>query len=469
MNELKQKLTEIGQVHLLQYWDTLVDHEKSELLDDIAQLDLDECRALAESYVRHYLAPPLPEDIAAAHIFPTPENADAEADYAGAMRIGEDAIRNGEVAAFTVAGGQGTRLGFAGPKGAFPITPIRDAPLFQVFAEYLLGVERRYGKPVNWYIMTSPLNHEETVAFFAGHGFFGLAKDQVEFFQQGSMPVFHPDGKIAMAGKSRISLSPDGHGGSLRALRTSGALARMQRRGEKYISYFQVDNPLVHCVDPLFIGLHIREKSEVSSKAVPKSHDLERVGNFCVGDGRLQVIEYSDLPESLALQKNPDGSRKFDAGSIAIHVFNREFVERLTHPTSTVRLPWHRAEKAVAVLGPDGKLETPSRPNVVKLEMFVFDAIPAAGRAIVMFTDRKEEFSPVKNAEGADSPAVARRDLSERAVRWLAAAGVNVQRDAGGEPRFPVEISPRFAINEVDLREQIRGRDVDRNAPLLLA
>lgn len=468
MADMKDKLEAAGQGHLLRFWDELNDSERATLQGQIESLDLAECSRLADEYVRNYSPPLISADLEAPQVFPASSVASAASDYVVARQLGEEAIRDGKVAAFTVAGGQGTRLGYDGPKGAFPISPIRDATLFCLFAEYLRGVERRYGRAINWYIMTSPLNHEETVAHFAENQHYGLKPDRLMFFQQGSMPVFHPDGRIALADKGELALSPDGHGGSLRALRTSGALEQMRERGEEYISYFQVDNPLVHCIDPLFLGLHIRESSELSSKAVTKADDLERVGNFCICDGKLQVIEYSDLPESLATARNEDDTRKFNAGSIAIHIFDRAFVERLTAADATTRLPWHRAEKKVAVVGEDGAIVEPESPNVVKLEMFVFDAIPLARHAIVMYTDRSEEFSPVKNAEGNDSPAVARHDISRRGARWLELAGTSVPRQADGTPEHPVEISPEFALDPDDLREQLKNKSVETAQPVLL-
>jgi UDP-N-acetylglucosamine/UDP-N-acetylgalactosamine diphosphorylase len=266
------------------------------------------------------------------------------------------------------------------------------------------------------------------------------------------MPAFSMDGKMLLAEKDSLALSPDGHGGSLRALDRSGALADMRRRGIEHLSYFQVDNPLVHCIDPLFLGLHDLTGSEMSSKTIPKAGPLEKVGNFCVGDGVLQVIEYSDLPESLAQQRNADGSLTFNAGSIAIHALRVSFVERLNQG-GTLNLPWHRAEKKVPYVDEAGAAVKPEKPNAVKLEQFVFDAIPLAKNAIVYETERAEEFSPVKNAEGNDSPATCRRDQIRRAARWLEGAGVKVARK-GDEVDATIEISPLFAVNG----EQVKGR-----------
>ena len=195
--------------------------------------------------------------------------------------------------------------------------------------------------------------------------------------------------------------------------------------------------------------------SEMSSKAVSKADDLERVGNFCLADGKLSVIEYSDLPEELVRERNPDGSRRFDAGSIAIHCLSRSFVERLTDDRSEVHLPWHRAEKRVTTVRSDGTRVEPDTPNAVKLEMFVFDAIPLASNPIVLYTPREEEFSPVKNAAGVDSAATARRDLIRRAARWLESCGCTVPRGADGEPAVALEIAPGYALDAAHLRERL--------------
>ncbi len=445
-----------GQSHLLAFWDELTDPQRSELLDDLDQIDFTRCAPLIEPYIKKRPTLDLPTRLEPPKTLPAEADSQHADHYARARQAGEAAVRNGQVAAFTVAGGQGTRLGYDGPKGGFKISPVRDACLFQLFAEFLRGIERRYGTRPPWYIMTSPSNHAQTLAIFEEHRHFGLAPGDVVFFSQGQMPAFLPDGRIALADKHRIALSPDGHGGSLTALAASGALADMRKRGVEHISYFQVDNPLVKPIDPLFVGLHIVGESEMSSKAVTKAFDKERVGNFCLADGQVTVIEYSDLPDELAEKKNPDGTRAFDAGSIAIHILSRAFVERLTGGDANLSLPWHRADKQVATIDEQGRPVTPTQPNAVKLEMFVFDAIPLARNPLVLYTLREEEFSPVKNAEGVDSAQSARRDMVRRAARWLEACGGTVPRDEQGEPAATVEISPEFALDANDLRTRLK-------------
>jgi UDP-N-acetylglucosamine/UDP-N-acetylgalactosamine diphosphorylase len=453
---LRQQLTKIGQDHVLRFFDQLDRDGKEKLMAQIEALDLGGIHELIETQVKTKKAIALPTDIRPAEAYPRTPDANRRGMYAEAEARAAALLREGKVGAFLVAGGQGTRLGYNGPKGEYPVTPVKNKPLFQVFAEQLLAHSRDSGKPIPWYIMTSDVNDAPTRAFFLQHGNFGYAEDDLFFFQQGMMPAFSMAGEMLLAEEDSLALSPDGHGGSLRALHKSGALKHMRSRGVEHLSYFQVDNPLVHCIDPLFIGLHDLTGSEMSSKMIPKANALEKVGNFVIGDGKLQVIEYSDLPEKLALQTNADGSPRFNGGSIAIHALRVSFIERL-NSGGRLELPWHRAEKKVPYVAATGKAIKPERANAVKLEQFVFDAIPLAKNAIVYTTDRAEEFSPVKNAEGVDSPDTCRRDQVRRAARWLATTGADIPM-RGGEPDALIEISPLLATSAKQLALRRLGR-----------
>jgi UDP-N-acetylglucosamine/UDP-N-acetylgalactosamine diphosphorylase len=447
---LKRKLPEIGQGHVLRFYESLDSIGRQNLSRQLHALDLQNLFELVNTHVRAKPAVALPQQIEPVCAYPRTADPARRQLYQDAQRRGGELLAEGKVGAFLVAGGQGTRLGYDGPKGEYPITPVKNKPLFQVFAEQLLAFSRRAGRSIPWYIMTSDNNDVQTRAFFHKHHFFGYREDDVFFFQQGMMPAFSLDGKLLLSERDSLALSPDGHGGSLGALEKSGALADMRRRGVEHLSYFQVDNPLVHCIDPLFVGLHSITESEMSSKTVPKAHAMERVGNFVMGDSLLRVIEYSDLPESLTTQTNPDGSLRFNAGSIAIHALRVSFIERLNEG-GRLRLPWHRAEKKVPYLNDRGQLVKPDKPNAVKLEQFVFDAIPLAKNALVYTTERCEEFSPVKNADGPDSPETCRRDQIRRAARWLRDAGIDVPY-RGSEPDAKIEISPLRAVSAEDVR-----------------
>ena len=453
LGTLRRQWESAGQGHVFRFFEELDAAGKRKLQSQLEQFDPKHLSDLADRYVRHKPPIEIPRDIQPVKAFPRePGNPEQQKLYADALRRGQELLGAGKVAAFLVAGGQGTRLGYDGPKGEFPVTPIQRKPLFQVFAEQLRAYSRDYGKTVPWYIMTSEANDAQTRAFFKQHDYFGLDPQAVFVFQQGMMPAFAMDGRVLLAEKDSLALSPDGHGGSLRALHRSGALADMRRRGIEHLSYFQVDNPLVHVIDPLFLGLHDLTGSEMSSKTIPKAGPLEKVGNFVEADGAVQVIEYSDLPEELARQTNPDGSLRFNEGSIAIHALRVSFVERL-NAGGNLSLPWHRAEKKVPYVDESGKQIKPEKPNAVKLEQFVFDAIPLAKNAIVYTTDRAEEFSPVKNAEGVDSPATCRRDQIRRAAHWLRQAGTEVPAK-DGEPDAIVEISPLYAVSAAQLQHR---------------
>jgi len=444
VNLLRQKLTAVNQAQVLRFVDDLGHNSKQRLLSQLQALDLETIADLAERYVRNKPQIQLPANIKPAKAYPRVADVKHRKLYQDAEKRGHELLQAGKVAAFLVAGGQGTRLGYDGPKGEYPVTPLKNKPLFQVFAEQLLAHGKRACRAIPWYIMTSDVNDTPTRAFFERHHFFGCAPEDVFFFQQGMMPAFAMDGRLLLAAKDSLALSPDGHGGSLRALAKSGALADMKKRGVEHLSYFQVDNPLVHCIDPLFLGLHDLTGSEMSSKTIPKSNPLEKVGNFVIGDGKLQVIEYIDLPDALATQTNPDGSLRYNAGSIGIHVLRASFIERLNEG-GRLKLPWHRAEKKVAYVDEKGNVVKPEKPNAVKLEQFVFDAVPLAANSIVYTTDRGEEFSPVKNADGVDSVVTCRRDQIRRAARWLKEAGVKIPTQ-GSEPAAILEISPLFAV-----------------------
>jgi UDP-N-acetylglucosamine/UDP-N-acetylgalactosamine diphosphorylase len=447
-----EQLAARGQDHLLRWWGDLDSYSRGQLLSDIESIPWDQLDPLIETHIRQKPADVAPTNLEPAPVYPHEPDADREALYRDAVARGEERIRAGKVAAFTVAGGQGTRLGFDGPKGAFPISPVKKKTLFQLFAETVLAVRKRYGVDVRWYVMTSPTNHQQTVGFLEDHEYFGLPKDDVILFSQGMLPSFDFDGKVLMEDKHRLALAPDGHGGSLKALTASGALQGMQSRGIEIISYFQVDNPLVKPFDPLFIGLHAKTGSEMSSKVAPKVDDLERVGNVCLHEGRVKVIEYSNLPDELAHARNSDGSRTFDAGNLAIHLLDVSFVDRIA--ARRFELPYHRAEKAVPWMDENGMVQTPLAPNAVKLETFVFDALPLAKNPLVLEVDRAEEFSPVKNATGVDSVETAIRDQIRRAACWLQAAGVVIPRKADGEPAVTLEIAPAYALDASDLRRR---------------
>lgn len=455
---LVEKLNAAGQSRLAATLESLQGPSKGKLQTQLEQIDWEELPQLIKEYVLKTPETSIPSDLAPAPFFPLkPKDAAQAALYKKAMEEGRRLLAEGKVAALTVAGGQGTRLGFDGPKGTFPISPVKSKTLFQIFAEGLKRASEKYGRQIPWLIMTSELNDTATRDFFAKNSFFGLPKDSVSFFTQGAMPAISTDGKLLLAAKDSLALAPNGHGGTLLALKKSGCLAMLAKLGVEHISYFQVDNPLVSVVDPLFLGLHSLEGSEISAIMLSKTNPFEKLGNFCVSKGRLQIIEYSDMPKDLAERRNADGSLAFIAGSPAIHVIGRAFIERLTKD-GRLNMPWHRADKKVPFIDDSGKLVSPDKPNAVKLESFIFDALPLASKTMVLEGRREELFAPTKNPTGVDSVESCRAMLVTRDARRLELAGVAVPRKADGSPDCLVEISPLLAIDDEDAVSRLKGR-----------
>lgn len=441
-----------GQEHLIRQLEALDERGAERLLAQMEQLNWDRLKEWIERYVLHYEGETVPDTIEPAPYYALrPSTPDQERLYADAEERAENLLRNGEVAAFTVAGGQGTRLGFDAPKGTFQISPIKGKSLFRLFAESILGTQEKYAAVFSWYIMTSPLNDQDTRDFFDENDYFGLEPDQVMFFPQGTLPAVDFDGRVLLSAPDQLALSPDGHGGSLAALRNSGALDDMRERGITHISYFQVDNPLVKIFDPLFVGLHDLTGSDMSSRCLMKTGPHEKLGNFCIVDERVTVVEYSDIPTELAESTTGDGRLRFRAGSPAIHMLKRRFVETVTE--GGLHLPIHRAVKKVVHVDENAGMVTPEEPNAVKFETFVFDAIPKAENPLILQADRLEQFAPVKNRTGVDSVESSRNSMVERAARWLEQAGLQVPRNADGKANCLVELSPRSFPDAGSVRE----------------
>lgn len=443
--ELRERLASAGQSHLLAFWDRLDEEERAALTTDLERVHWDRVQDLTRELESSNGAP---LNLSAPEVFSASDAKYAER-LSDARTRGEDLLRNGRVAVLTVAGGQGTRLGFLGPKGLFRIMPLTGKCLFQHFAETIRATAQYYGCDLPWYVMTSPENHDTTAEYFKSNNNFGIT--HVRLFTQGMIPAVDANGRALLAERNRLALAPDGHGGTLNALAQAGAVEEMITEGVEYISYFQVDNPLVRTLDPTFIGLVDIESSDVGSKAIRKAYDEEKVGVFVKRDDKLAVIEYSDMPDELVHQRKPDGSRTYDFANMAVHVFRVGFIRDLVNDETGLSMPWHRAHKKVPCVAPEtGRRVVPDTPNAIKFEQFIFDALPLAHNPLIYEVLREEEFSPVKNAEGVDSPATSRAHLIERARKWLRQCGI----DPEGHRRA-VEISPLVALEPTQLAQRL--------------
>ncbi len=450
-DSLKSRLAQYKQSHLLRWIDELSPTAQTQLIEQVSAIDFAQLQSLIAGEDKSVdwkalsakAAPPPAVRLGQ----PDPRFTEGDARSAG-----EAALRRGEVAMLLVAGGQGTRLGFDLPKGMFPIGPVSGRTLFQMVCDRLIAMSRRYGHEIPLYIMTSPATDAATREYFAGESNCGLAPGQLNFFCQGQMPAVDArSGQVLLSEKGEVALSPDGHGGIVTALQRSGSLADAHQRGIQLFYYAQIDNPLAEICDPVLIGYHLLGKSELTTQVVKKRFAKEKVGNVVSVDGKVQIIEYSDLPDDVAEKTTAGGELKLWAGNIAIHVFDLAFLQRVSSQADG--LPFHRASKKVSYVDDQGQAVSPPEPNATKFERFVFDLLPLAGNALVVEADAARVFAPVKNANGAavDTPQLAQQAIVRLHREWLQAAGARVDESVR------VEIHPSWALDEAETCEKIQG------------
>ena len=450
-------LEKFNQNHIVNHLQRLTPPQRQALLTNIQSLDLPLVFEIYRTHSQGNKPGKAISNIEPAPIIAIPQTREEEENREKARGVGEALIRENKVAVLIVAGGQGSRLGFEGPKGKYPLSPLRQKSLFQLFAESVRALSLRYKTDLPLIIMTSRENDEETRAFFKSRQWFGLKPDQVEFFSQGMLPTLTPEGRLILSDETHLLINPDGHGGSLKALHESGILKKLRGKGYAELFYCQVDNPIVRIADPVFLGYHKLANAEISTKVVRRQNLEEKVGIYGLANGRPGIIEYSDFSPEDYRAVDENGKIRFWAGNTAVHCISLAFIERLNR--HGFALPYHRAAKDVEALGGDGKR---AKAQGWKFETFVFDAIPLAERAICMEVVREEEFSPVKNFDGIDSPGTAQRAMIALHCRWLNEAGIRVA------PGARVEISPLFALDPEELRARVRGKGLKIEKDLCL-
>jgi len=445
--ELIEKVYDAGQGHVFRFWNELSNKEKDYLIEDLKQCDFD---LLEKVYRVSLRRKPQIRNVKTPEIIELPKN---EHDFKlqdEAEKIGEEFIKSSSLAVFTAAGGQSSRLGLDIPKGAFLITPIKRKSLFQVHAEKIRFVQEKFNVSIPWVIMTSETNNEQTVKFFNDNNYFGLNPKMVKFILQGMNPAIDHYGKLILKEKYRLFMSPNGHGGTFSAMRKAGIYDWFNELGIKEIFYFQVDNVLVKVCDPVFIGYHIKNRCEMSSKCVYKDDPNEKIGVFLVEDGKVVVIEYMEIDQ--IKEYMGDDAPMFTAGNIAIHMLNVDFASN--ENVTGLKLPFHLAHKAIPYIDSKGNKIIPDTPNGYKFETFIFDALRDATHTTIMEVRREEEFSPLKNKSGKDSPETVFRDQIKFFARWFEDAGIPVPMN-GDIPKYKLEVSPLYAAFEEDFLQKI--------------
>lgn len=394
-----QAIIDKGQGHLVKHYQSLNYADQQRFMNSLEAVDYDLINSLYQQLVREQKQFILQGEIKPIKPY-RPDNVSAT-DY---RKIGLDAIKSGRVAVLLLAGGQGSRLGHDGPKGTYNIDVKGAGSLFEIQANYLKCLYQKTGVYLPWYIMTSALNHQQTVEFFEQHHHFNYPTEQITFFAQGMIEAVDSNGKIIIDTHTSISRSPDGNGGCFKALKDHGIVKQLRQDGYEWLFIYNVDNAIVNIADPLFIGYTIASGLPCGAKVVPKSTPQEKVGVPCTVGGKPTIVEYSELNEQQLNATDNEGNLVFSGGNIGNYLVSLQALDNfLDEP-----LAYHLAHKKIAYLDKNGKTVKPEQPNGYKFELFIFDIFPAFSGMAVYQVQRDEEFAPVKNASGVDSPQTAR-------------------------------------------------------------
>ncbi len=401
IEEIRSILKKYNQEHLLNMYNDLDDQKQKILLNQLENIDYNLIKSLYENTKKEQQKDN-DAKIEPIDYFDKNKLYDNYKYYEG---IGKKAIKEGKLAAVTMAGGQGTRLGHKGPKGTYDIGLDSHKSLFELLADSLKEAGKKLDVIIPWFIMTSRENNKETVEFFEKHKFFGYQKDKnIFFFEQGELPMVDTEGKILIGEDGLVKEAADGHGGIYESLVKNGMTAKMRQLGVEWVFIGGVDNCLVKMVDPVLMGLAIDKKVTAAGKSVVKANSKEKVGVFCKKNGRPNVIEYTEISEEMAEAIDENGELVYGESHILCNLFNISAIERM----GASELPYHSAFKKATYIDKDGNKIEPDGPNAYKFEAFLFDAFGELDDMVVLRVKREEEFAPVKNAKGVDSPETAR-------------------------------------------------------------
>lgn len=319
--------------------------------------------------------------------------------------IGSNIIKNNQFAVVTMAGGQGTRLGHNGPKGTYKLDIGNNGKyIFEIFIEKLLNVKNKYGVEIYWYIMTSEENHNKTVEFFEKNNYFGYNKEKIIFFKQSVIPVVDKQGHILIDNKYNLKTASNGNGGIYKALQTNGLISKMKNDGIKWVHICGVDNIMINMVDPLVIGIAEKNKISCISKSIKKAYPEEKVGVFCKKDGKPSILEYIEMTDDLKYEKDESGELKYQDANILSHLFEINSLEKL----AKYELKYHCAYKKGSFINENLEEVISDKPNICKFETFIFDGFQYLKDMIIVRVKREEEFAPIKNMQGVDSPETAK-------------------------------------------------------------
>ncbi len=406
ISETIETLKQYGQEHIVRLLKKLDEENKQELIEQIGHIDFHQMMELYENTKKEV---EIKENKIEA--IPYLDKSKLTNEQTSEFnKLGEEILKNGQYAVVTMAGGQGTRLGHTGPKGTFKLDVYgKGKYLFEILIENLKEANNKYGATIPWYIMTSKENNAQTVEFLEKNNYFGYDKNYVTIFTQSELPLVNIEGKFLINKEFKIKEASDGNGGTYSSLRASGALADMKERGIKWVFIGSVDNALLKMADVTLLGMAIERNVQIASKSVVKANPHERVGVFCKMNGHPKVIEYTELPEKMAEEVDENGELKYGESHIMCNLYSIEAIEKISQEP----LMYHSAFKKNSYIDENGKEIVPEEPNSYKFESFIFDAFEFFDDIAILRGKREDDFAPVKNKEGVDSPKTA-KELYEK-------------------------------------------------------
>ena len=395
-----------NQEHIINLLNKLDEQKKWNLIDQISKIDFHQIMELYDNTKKEV---EIKENKIEAIKYLDKEKLTDE-QKAEFEKLGEDAIKRGEYAVVTMAGGQGTRLGHNGPKGTFRLDVYgKGKYLFEILSENLKEANNKYGVTIPWYIMTSKDNNDETLNFLEKNNYFGYPKSEVILFKQGELPLIDENGKLLINKDMKIKEASDGNGGVFSSLRTTGMLSDMKERNIKWVFIGGVDNVILKMADVILLGMAIKKGVQIASKSVVKANPHEKVGVFCKMNGHPKVIEYSELPEKMAEEVDDEGELKYGESHIMCNLFSIDAIEKVSKEV----LMYHSAFKKNSYIDENGREIIPEEPNSYKFESFIFDSFEFFDDIAILRGKREDDFAPVKNKEGVDSPKTA-KELYEK-------------------------------------------------------
>lgn len=397
----KKILKKYNQEHLLNFYNEISKKEKNILLNQILNINF-------EKIINLYTQSKINDDISKIDISPLPhieKNKLTQKELNYYTQIGENIIKTNQIAVVTMAGGQGTRLGYKGPKGTYMLNlKPKKKSLFQIIAENIIMTNTKYNICVQWYIMTSEENNKQTQEFFEINNFFNYPKEKIKFFKQNKLPLIDINGNLILQEPYLIKEASNGNGNVFKSMQKSGIIKDLEKHKIKWVFFGGIDNILLKNIDPLFLGLTIVNNFEVASKSIFKKESLEKTAVYCKKNGKPSILDYSDISLELSESKITNtNTYLYREANILSHIMSINAIKKVQN----IELRYHRAYKKNAFVNFEGVKQIPDKPNTFKFENFIFDAFSYFDDMLLLRVDENEEFAPIKDFTGIYNPDTA--------------------------------------------------------------